>query len=99
MEIIFPIPPEQHLYLEKPTSTLSHLLGHESDGSILSALKKKLWAVGLSSYLFQTNRDFACFAVNIDLTEEGVKNVNEIISCVFAYIGNVPLPFVLLCLC
>jgi secreted Zn-dependent insulinase-like peptidase len=87
LELIFPIPAVQDLYLAKPTEYLSHLIGHESEGSILSALKKKLWANGLSSYLFQTNRDFAFFSANIELSDEGVQHIDDIISCVFAYIG------------
>ena len=41
--IYFPIPEVASKYLSKPTRYLAHLLGHESGGSILSALKKKFW--------------------------------------------------------
>lgn len=47
VDIYFPTPAVEHLYLTKPTRCLSHLIGHESAGSILSALKGKGWANGL----------------------------------------------------
>ena len=67
---------------------LSHLVGHESAGSILSALKSKQWANGLGCYLYQSLNDFAVFAVSVELTEEGVSHVDEITECVFAYVGE-----------
>jgi len=41
LDLYFPIPPVEHLYLSKPLRCLSHLIGHESAGSILSALKAR----------------------------------------------------------
>ena len=63
------------------------MIGHESGGSILSVLKSKLWANGLSSYVYPSYKDFAVIAISIDLSTEGVNHIDEIISCVFAYFG------------
>ena len=68
-------------------SYLGHLLGHESGGSILSALKARRWANGLSSGSYLMNRDFACFTLTIELSDEGVNHTEDIAACVFAYIG------------
>ena len=75
-------------YMVKPDKYYGHLLGHESGGSILSALKKRLWASGLNSGIYLDNNDFACFSVSVELSDEGVHHVDEIVSCVFAYIGR-----------
>jgi insulysin len=69
-------------------SYLSHLLGHESGGSILSALKQKLWANGLSAGAYLSNSDFASFTITVELSDCGVDHVDEIVACVFAYIGT-----------
>lgn len=69
-------------------SYLGHLLGHESGGSILSALKASHWANGLSAGTYVSNADFACFSITVELTDEGVEHVDEIVACVFAYIGT-----------
>ena len=89
VDLCFPIPATKMHYLKKPVKYFAHLIGHESDGSILSALKKKLWANGLSSYAYLTNNDFGCFVVTIELSDEGVKHIQEIIACVFTYIGMI----------
>jgi len=73
---------------------LSHLLGHESGGSILSALKGRSWANALSSYVSPSLNDFAFFGVTIDLSEEGVNHVDEIVTCIFAYIGEYALNWI-----
>ena len=69
---------------------LSHLIGHESAGSILSALKARRWANGLSAGNYLSNSDFACFSVSVELSDEGVLHVPEVVDCVFAYIGEHP---------
>jgi len=74
-------------YLSKPSNYISHLFGHESEGSILAALKAKGYANGLSSYMSENFADFSCFSVGIELTELGTRHVDEIIECVFAYSG------------
>lgn len=43
----FQLPPMDELYASKPYSYVSHLIGHESSGSLLSALKAKGLASGL----------------------------------------------------
>ena len=64
------------------------MIGHESGGSILSVLKAKLWANSLSSYVYPSYNDFAVIAISIDLSTEGVNHVDEIVACIFAYLGN-----------
>jgi secreted Zn-dependent insulinase-like peptidase len=39
VSVSFLLPPLRHLYAKKPEHYLSHLIGHEGPGSILSALK------------------------------------------------------------
>lgn len=87
LDISFVLDPLEHLYLIKPVSYLSHLIGHESKGSILSALKKKGYANSLSSYKYPTLSCFSCFCIKIELTEEGLDNIDSVISCIFSYIG------------
>jgi insulysin len=86
LRVFFPMPPVEQRYLTKPTSYLGHLLGHESAGSILSALKEKLWANGLSAGTYLSNWDFAAFAVTVELSDLGTQHVDEIVACIFAYL-------------
>ena len=74
------------LWRSKPHRYLSHLLGHESEGSLLSLLKRKGWADALCAGDFHSSSDFALFEVQVDLTEEGMDHVKEIVTHVFQYI-------------
>eukprot|EP00753_Platysulcus_tardus_P022606 PLAT9806.1.p1 GENE.PLAT9806.1~~PLAT9806.1.p1 ORF type:complete len:1049 (+),score=595.91 PLAT9806.1:117-3263(+) len=82
-----PLPAQKAVWREKPTRYLSHLLGHEGKGSILSLLKERNWADGLSAGLHQSTSSFALFAVSIDATELGMQHVDEIVSTVFSYVA------------
>lgn len=82
----FPIPSTMRDYEAKPGSYLAHLLGHESEGSVLAALKTAGLANELGAYEY-TYASFGLFCVNIELTEEGVTRVDEVVAYVFAYIG------------
>jgi hypothetical protein len=76
---------------------LSHLIGHESGGSILSALKAKGWANGLGAMTYHSYSFFSCFCANVELTDDGVNHIDDIISCIFAYIGELTTSFVTCC--
>ena len=45
--VTFQLPPLQHTYGRKAEEYLSHLVGHEGEGSLLAALKARNWATEL----------------------------------------------------
>ena len=49
LEMHWDIPPTDQLYKEAPSQYLSHLLGHEGEGSAFALLKAKGWASSLSA--------------------------------------------------
>ncbi|KAK9803974.1 hypothetical protein WJX72_009535 [[Myrmecia] bisecta] len=87
LELQWSVPSEQQNYRAAPCSYLSHLLGHEGEGSVFALLKKQGWATGLSAgeggSSFST-RSF--FMVKVELTDEGHQHVKEIGATVFAYL-------------
>jgi insulysin len=87
VSVFFPIPATQHEYEAKPAEFLAHLLGHESGGSVLAALKEAGLANGLGAYEYRSYATFAIFGVAIDLTDEGVQRADEVVASVFAYIA------------
>jgi secreted Zn-dependent insulinase-like peptidase len=84
--VIWQMPPDEHLYKSKPSNYLSHLIGHEGPGSVLSYLKARGWALGLSAG-GDSHPGYASFEVGIDLTEEGLKHVHDVVASLYAYIG------------
>jgi secreted Zn-dependent insulinase-like peptidase len=67
---------------------LSHLVGDEGPGSVLSVLKRKGLATGVSaSGSYNHTRDFADFSVDVNLTEPGLRRLWDVAAHVYRYIG------------
>ncbi|KAF9353781.1 Insulinase (Peptidase M16) [Mortierella sp. AD094] len=86
LEIKFLIPGTTPYYTVQPTSYISHLIGHEGSGSILSLLKKKGWANSLSASCSSGGIGHEFFKITIDLTSEGLLHHEDITFIVFQYI-------------
>lgn len=82
----FPIPSMRDHYRSKPLNHIGHLLGHEGEGSLLSLLRARGWANGLSAGGGFSYEDAATFTVSVALTEAGVANLDEITGLVFQFI-------------
>ena len=89
ISLSFAIPPLRPHYRAHPLALVSHLLGHEGRGSLLSALKTRGWAEGLSAGPGMGHPDFATFGITIQATEAGLANRDDVIALVFAYLGLV----------
>lgn len=86
LEFAFPIPSSKNYYQEKPTYYLSNLIGHEGEGSLLSALKAAGLAESLSAGASMDTGNAAIFSVRLSLTKRGVKDWQNIASLLFNYI-------------
>uniref|UniRef100_A0A158P677 Insulin-degrading enzyme n=1 Tax=Angiostrongylus cantonensis TaxID=6313 RepID=A0A158P677_ANGCA len=74
----FPIPDLQAEYKSNPAHYISHLLGHEGKGSLLSELKRLGWVSSLTAG--ETN--LSCLYVT-----DGIDHTEDIVALVFSYIG------------
>merc|ERR1712226_1261694 len=87
LELKFTIPDYHQHYKSKPCEYVSHLIGHEGKGSLLSLLKKKTWVNALWAGSHRGLKGFEFFIIGMDLSEEGLNHVNEIIEICFMYIN------------
>ncbi|GLI60577.1 hypothetical protein VaNZ11_002737, partial [Volvox africanus] len=96
LRITFQLPPLQRLYGSKADSYISHLLGHEGPGSLLSALKARGWATeilaGVDDDGYASNSCCSLFGVDVTLTEAGLAAGTggcglAVVELVFAYIN------------
>ena len=85
LDYVFPIVKQEGSEYVKSASFISHLLGHEADGSLLAYLRNKGWAKGLSSGSFRI-ADSYFIGIQVDMTPEGNKKIQEINQAVFSYI-------------
>ena len=77
MMALFQLPSLTNQYRSKADDYLSHLVGHEGKGSLLSALKAKGWASELSAGVgesgYDRNTAAYVFEVHINLTQAGFE--------------------------
>ncbi|CBZ52115.1 Peptidase M16 domain protein, related [Neospora caninum Liverpool] len=84
----FVLPPQIDAWKTKPTRYLSHLVGHEGKGSLLSALKKEGLAIGLNSWSLD-EECVSIFYISIELTEQGASDagIDRVEDLVFLYLS------------
>ncbi|KAF7255299.1 hypothetical protein EG68_08286, partial [Paragonimus skrjabini miyazakii] len=70
----------------KPTAYVTHLLGHEGQGSLLSLLKKMGWVNRLTCGVSRPGKGFASLIISMDLTENGLGRVDDIVAKVYQYL-------------
>lgn len=88
LDLSFPFIDEEGLFEAQPSRYISHLIGHEGPGSIMSYIKSKGWANGLSAGAYPicpgTPGIFSC---QIRLTEDGLLHYKEIVKVFFQYVS------------
>ncbi|KAL3656843.1 hypothetical protein V7S43_018299 [Phytophthora oleae] len=73
-------------YSQQHASVLSHLIGHEGQGSLLSYLKKKKWANSVYAGIVEDYDEFSLFVVSFDATEDGIERADDVLKAMFQYI-------------
>lgn len=86
LEIQWCVPDYEKHWESKTSRILSHIVGHEGSGSILSYLKESGYANELSAGGHTISDGNAFFVVSIELTDKGLKNYESVIHAVFQYV-------------
>lgn len=73
MELSFPIERQDVNYESKPSTFLSHFIGHEGHGSLFSYLKEKGWVTQLWSGPQNSGRGFGFMKINVKMTKSGFR--------------------------
>ncbi len=85
LSLEFYLPPDPDALYTKSLPYIANLLGHEAKGSLANVLKDKGWIQDLVTYN-QDNTKEASLTVEMNLTKEGFKYIEEITGQVFAYL-------------
>ncbi len=87
LSIVFPTPSFKDKWRTRPDYFWGHLIGDETDGSLIARLKEAGLANGLSAGQgFDTTRG-AAFIVQIELTPRGVERDDEVLMEFFAWLN------------
>lgn len=87
LELCFPIPECDPFWRSQPSHYISHLIGHEGQGSILSYLKKQGWVLYLGAGGSNASPGTDFFKINMELTLTGCQCWQRIVEVIFAYIN------------
>lgn len=87
LTISFQLEDLEQYYKAGPEHYVSHLVGHEGKGSILSELKARGWCNKLISGYSNLGRGFGCFEIMVDLTEDGFNHIDDTAKIIFQYLN------------
>lgn len=86
LEVKFPFSDTSRHYTLQPARYISHVVGHEGVGSLLSLLKRKGWASAISVANPGGGVGFEFLSIVVSLTKEGLLHCEEIIEIIFQYV-------------
>eukprot|EP00980_Cylindrotheca_fusiformis_P026152 scaffold15472_cov117-Cylindrotheca_fusiformis.AAC.16 len=88
LKVQFATPPTADPVLRrtKPHRVVSHLLGHESPGSLHCLLNEMGLITGLSSGAAIDTSDFSLFGLTVSLTAKGMKEKDLVMDLIFEWI-------------
>lgn len=79
----------------RPDDILCYILGHQGNESLLAQLKRENLATALSCASTQMSDDALFFEIQIELTADGLKDVDAVITRIFQtihHLQNQPIP-------
>lgn len=79
--------PMQKHFKNPPLKLISHLIGHESEGSIHSLLMEENLIYSISSYGWNIDNYTSQFNITCVLTKKGYENVSRIVQVISGYIN------------
>ena len=89
LHIVWAVADYRDFYESNPTKYLSFLLSYECENSLVSRLKHKGLINSLSAYSVKEARGFELFNIAMDLTENGLENLNAVIKLVLQFLNMV----------
>lgn len=84
--VSFALPSINDDYANKTTSYIAHILGYEGPGSLFSYLRDKHWVNSLAAGGGISGGNFKDFNINMQLTEQGMRQRDQIIAAIFSYL-------------
>lgn len=86
LKIEFPFEDQREFWSTRPARFISHYVGYEGPGSILSELKRLGWATSLSAGGGGGSPGYEFFRISATLTELGLVNYKQVVQIIFKYL-------------
>lgn len=89
LSMLWPIPDQRDDFRSKSLEYIGNIVGHEGAGSLLSYLKSRGWADGLSAGEGFDFQGGSTFNVSVAMTEAGAAHVDEITDAVYQTLARI----------
>lgn len=89
LELQFVAPEERDLWPAQPHSFVESILGDEGENTLFARLKSKGWIEGLYAATTDGADDYDLITVNFDLSPEGAKHLDAIVTATFDAIEHI----------
>jgi secreted Zn-dependent insulinase-like peptidase len=89
LSFMWPIPDQRDDYRSKSLEYIGNIVGHEGEGSLLSWLKMRGWALGLAAGEGIDYDGGSSFTVSVELTEAGAAHVDDISAALFQTLNRI----------
>ena len=86
LKLDFPFPSILPYFKDHSSNILFFLFGHEGEGSLFSLLKRKGWVTSLQMKDWGGADDYTMLTVEMELTEEGLANHQQVVESFFQYV-------------
>lgn len=87
LTFLWEVPESKQYFDVSPTHYLSHLLGHETKGSIYHYLYERQLINSLYASEFLSSNSSSTLAIVVDLTDKGFANMGLVVDCVNKYVN------------
>ena len=87
IEMLWELPTKEKYYKYNIFSVLSHIIGHENEGSLYYILKNKHLILSLSTGIADEDKNITIFNITVSLTKKGFNKKDYIIASIFKYIN------------
>lgn len=87
LSLVFPVPDQNQFYQSKPDFYVSKLIDNTSENSLYHYLYNKKWAELIDADYYSITTTQGIYSIDVDLTPEGAKHVDEIVTAIFSYLN------------
>jgi insulysin len=89
IEVHFPLEPIHKSYKTQPYEYIAYLFNYSGSKSLLSILRDHGFANRLDGEISESYTNFAMFTISVELTQEGMANVETVIRLIFGYLNRI----------
>lgn len=88
MVISWILPSVQHHYKSKPLQFIRRIIESDDEGGLVPYLKSKnlITYLNLSQENWLSSLQFTCFQLEVELTDNGMENIEEVLSVIYSYL-------------